>query len=175
MYDNNNKSILYSETSVFLFSIHSACNFYFLDLSFFFCCLWYNVNSFHIKIKQIYCIRFSIWIGSCLSYGHSCWGAHGKRAMNDIVKNADGIRSPNNRIEDYSKQNRWAIFKMMRDEVNSFPFLLKQIWTANKNENKNLFFIFNIRMMIFLAVIDLFGIHQMIHMIIWSKIFSIYY
>lgn len=43
-------------------------------------------------------------IGSCLSYGHSCWGAHGKRSSND-------------RIDAEQQPDRWAMFKLIQDEV----------------------------------------------------------
>lgn len=53
-------------------------------------------------------------IGSCLSYGHSCWGAHGKRSSND-------------RTEPEPLQDRWALFKVNQDEVHIQFFSLNPI------------------------------------------------
>lgn len=53
-------------------------------------------------LSKVYTLHF--WLGSCLSYGHSCWGAHGKRSSND-------------RTEPEPQQDRWALFKLIQNEV----------------------------------------------------------
>lgn len=57
-----------------------------------------------LDFRLIFSIFYSS-IGSCLSYGHSCWGAHGKRSSNDRI---DSEQQP---------ADRWAMFKLMQDEV----------------------------------------------------------
>lgn len=47
--------------------------------------------------------------GSCLSYGHSCWGAHGKRSSNDLSNNEQ-------------KADRWAVFRAIQDQVSLCPY-----------------------------------------------------
>lgn len=68
-------------------------------------------------------------LASCLSYGHSCWGAHGKRS------------SSNSRIENVAQERRWP--PMIRIEVNiSLPILLcskanKEITDFDKKKTFN--------------------------------------
>lgn len=45
-------------------------------------------------------------VGSCLSYGHSCWGAHGK-------KRSDRIETDDSQYLD----DRWALFRVVQNEV----------------------------------------------------------
>ncbi|XP_055322959.1 neuropeptide CCHamide-1-like isoform X2 [Sitodiplosis mosellana] len=56
-------------------------------------------------IYMIICLSFCSELihCSCLSYGHSCWGAHGKRSSND-------------RSEPEPQQDRWALFRLMQEE-----------------------------------------------------------
>lgn len=61
-------------------------------------------------------------IGSCLSYGHSCWGAHGKRSSN-----VDRIES-----EQQPADQRWAMFKLMQDEVRHSD---QNFWKINQLMN----------------------------------------
>lgn len=49
--------------------------------------------------------KHKISTGSCLSYGHSCWGAHGKRSSNGLSNNEQ-------------KVDRWAVFRAIQDQVN---------------------------------------------------------
>lgn len=70
-------------------------------------------NEQKISIVDFRLISFSILyssLGSCLSYGHSCWGAHGKRSSNDRI---DSEQQP---------ADRWAMFKLMQDEVSPLKF-----------------------------------------------------
>lgn len=60
-------------------------------------------NYLILLITAVHDFRY-YFIGSCLSYGHSCWGAHGKRSSND-------------RAEPESLQDRWALFKVNQNEV----------------------------------------------------------
>ncbi|XP_065360684.1 uncharacterized protein CCHa1 [Calliphora vicina] len=41
----------------------------------------------------MFLILFTVVKGSCLEYGHSCWGAHGKRSGNNKIYHTD-IKSP---------------------------------------------------------------------------------
>lgn len=47
---------------------------------------------------------------SCLSYGHSCWGAHGKRSGAPTEK----LIEP---IPDENANSRWEIIKILQDKV----------------------------------------------------------
>ncbi|KAH8312322.1 hypothetical protein KR044_010182 [Drosophila immigrans] len=41
--------------------------------------MWYNKFNWTIFV---FLVLFTLVTGSCLEYGHSCWGAHGKRSGN---------------------------------------------------------------------------------------------
>ncbi|XP_062123867.1 neuropeptide CCHamide-1 [Drosophila sulfurigaster albostrigata] len=41
--------------------------------------MWYNKFNWTILV---FLVLFTLVTGSCLEYGHSCWGAHGKRSGN---------------------------------------------------------------------------------------------
>lgn len=57
------------------------------------------LSSFEQKIKA-----------SCLSYGHSCWGAHGKRSGAPTEKLIE-------QIPDENANSRWEIIKILQDKV----------------------------------------------------------
>ncbi|XP_034489137.1 neuropeptide CCHamide-1 [Drosophila innubila] len=44
--------------------------------------MWYNKFNWTILV---FLVLFTLVTGSCLEYGHSCWGAHGKRSGNRAV------------------------------------------------------------------------------------------
>lgn len=52
------------------------------------------------------CDKFLLIAASCLSYGHSCWGAHGKRSY-----------VPQRELNPGEPSDRWAIFKFMPERV----------------------------------------------------------
>ncbi|XP_031618234.1 neuropeptide CCHamide-1-like [Contarinia nasturtii] len=57
-------------------------------------------------IYMIICLSFCSELiqCSCLSYGHSCWGAHGKKRSGRIES------------DDPQQNDRWALFKLIQDE-----------------------------------------------------------
>lgn len=57
----------------------------------------------------LYFFHFSLHTASCLSYGHSCWGAHGKRSGPPEEKLMEQIPDENS--------NRWEIIKILQDKV----------------------------------------------------------
>uniref|UniRef100_A0A336MM01 CSON003140 protein n=2 Tax=Culicoides sonorensis TaxID=179676 RepID=A0A336MM01_CULSO len=73
----------------------------------------------HLKLKTllwIMCLIFcyvQVTQASCLSYGHSCWGAHGKRS---------GPPPDEKLVEQVPDENsnRWQIIKILQDK-NGFP------------------------------------------------------
>lgn len=77
-----------------------------------------ELNQYEIKFKRLIFIHFFFFAnsGSCLSYGHSCWGAHGKRSSNDRIG-----------IDSEQQPDRWAIFKLIQDEVIAHTHFGKQI------------------------------------------------
>ncbi|XP_063705314.1 uncharacterized protein LOC134834527 [Culicoides brevitarsis] len=82
----------------------------------------------HLQLKTflwIMCLIFCyihVTRASCLSYGHSCWGAHGKRSGAPTEKLIE-------QIPDETANNRWEIIKILQDK-NNFP--------ARKNYRKAL-------------------------------------
>ncbi|XP_037808594.1 uncharacterized protein LOC119601624 [Lucilia sericata] len=49
-------------------------------------------KTFYLAL-WMFLILFTVVKGSCLEYGHSCWGAHGKRSGNNKIYHTD-IKSP---------------------------------------------------------------------------------
>ncbi|XP_030563670.1 neuropeptide CCHamide-1 isoform X3 [Drosophila novamexicana] len=41
----------------------------------------------------VFLVLFTVVTGSCLEFGHSCWGAHGKRSGNRVALAAKQIYS----------------------------------------------------------------------------------
>lgn len=56
------------------------------------------------------------FVASCLSYGHSCWGAHGKRSGPPLVKSDDSD-------PESVPSNRWELIKMLQNKVIEVYFL----------------------------------------------------
>lgn len=54
-------------------------------------------------------LEYTFFAASCLSYGHSCWGAHGKRSGPPHVK-------PDQEDTDILN-NRWELIKIFKDKV----------------------------------------------------------
>ncbi|CRK92373.1 CLUMA_CG005917, isoform A [Clunio marinus] len=54
---------------------------------------------------------------SCLSYGHSCWGAHGKRSF-----------IPQREYKPSQPSDRWALFQMLpeKDDFYQFKKMLRE-------------------------------------------------
>ncbi|KAK4882890.1 hypothetical protein RN001_006209 [Aquatica leii] len=55
--------------------------------------------------------------GSCLSYGHSCWGGHGKRS-GDAVNNDGGIKDGLDGISD----TKWVLSRLLQAPLDMRPW-----------------------------------------------------
>ncbi|KAH8278882.1 hypothetical protein KR018_010696 [Drosophila ironensis] len=75
--------------------------------------MWYIKCSWTFVV---FVALFSLVSGSCLEYGHSCWGAHGKRSGSKTLIDAKQPTGPN-----------------------AYPIdsLAEQLYNNNRNENQN--------------------------------------
>ncbi|KAF5299452.1 hypothetical protein FQR65_LT01032 [Abscondita terminalis] len=56
--------------------------------------------------------------GSCLSYGHSCWGGHGKRSGGDVVNNDGGFKEGSDALAD----TRWVLSRLFQAPLEIRPW-----------------------------------------------------
>ncbi|XP_017084633.2 neuropeptide CCHamide-1 [Drosophila eugracilis] len=75
--------------------------------------MWYSKCSWTLVVLVA---LFALVTGSCLEYGHSCWGAHGKRSSGKAVIDAKQLPG----------SNTYAI-----------DSLAEQMYNNNNNQNSN--------------------------------------
>uniref|UniRef100_A0A182VPW9 Uncharacterized protein n=1 Tax=Anopheles minimus TaxID=112268 RepID=A0A182VPW9_9DIPT len=84
-----------------------------------------------VAIVVLICVCLKHVQGSCLSYGHSCWGAHGKRAgPPGRSASGDAVQFQPQPLLDQSNPlpaaltgaERWALVKVLPDKNAYYPF-----------------------------------------------------
>ncbi|XP_058788849.1 uncharacterized protein LOC131662892 [Phymastichus coffea] len=100
-------------------------------------------NSELVFAKNIYCVAAIVVLasslvgsasgtthkisGSCLSYGHSCWGAHGKRSGGNVIgalRPADGSVGVQSRRQS-PLDERWLLSRLVDRQLMQVPLATK--------------------------------------------------
>lgn len=90
--------------------------------------MWYNKLNWTILA---FLVLFTLVTGSCLEYGHSCWGAHGKRSGNRAAIAAKPVKPYADNFADQLLNNNNNIGD------NNANFMDDDSNNSNNNNNNN--------------------------------------